>query len=246
MNKPFSGKVAIVTGASRGIGAGIVRMLAERGAKVAIGYKSSKDAADALVADIKKAGGEATAFVADTSKPEACAQLVKDTVAKYGKVDILVNNAGIGGRKMAHEIDHAYFTSLFETNVLSVFMMIKEVLPHMGEGGRIINISSRIAQTPYPGASMYGATKGAINSLTGCFAHELGEKGITVNAVAPGLIETDATRASIPPRREQVIASTPMRRIGQVDDIAGIVAFLASEDSKWMTGRVFRGDGGMW
>ena len=246
MDKPFSGKVAIVTAASRGIGAGIARLLGERGASVAIGYKSSKEFADALVADIKKSGGEATAYPADTSKPAVCAQLVKDTVARYGKVDILVNNAGIGGRRTIGEIDQAYFTDLFETNVLSVFMMCKEALPHMGHGGRIINISSRIALTPYPGASVYGATKGAIHSLTACLAHELGDKGITVNAVAPGLIETDATRDTIPPRREQLIASTPLRRIGQPDDIAGIVAFLASEDSRWITGRVLRGDGGMW
>jgi 3-oxoacyl-[acyl-carrier protein] reductase len=245
MNKPLSGKVAIVTAASRGIGAGIATMLCERGARVAIGYTTSKDIADALIADIKKAGGEATAFAADTSSPAACAQLVKDAIAAYGRIDILVNNAGVGGRRRIAAIDHAYFTQMFETNVLSVFMMCKEALPHMADGGRIINISSRIVFAPQGGASVYSATKGAMHALTACIAHEIADKGITVNVVAPALIETDKTKDMSAERRAEVIAETPLGRFGKPDDVAGVVAFLASDDSKWVTGRVIRCDGGM-
>jgi 3-oxoacyl-[acyl-carrier protein] reductase len=245
MNKQFSGKVAIVTGGSRGIGAGISRMFGERGANVVIASRSSKAEGDALIAEIKKAGGDAIVVSGDVSKPEDCKKIVDAAVAKFGKVDILVNNAGQGGRKTIDEIDHAYFTLIMETNVLSTIMMSKAVVPHMGEGGRIINISSRLAFIPWVGAAMYCAAKAAVNQITAVFAEELGPKGITVNAVAPGLIETDATRATIPPRKDAVIAATPLRRIGQPDDIAGTVAFFAGEDSKWVTGRCVRCDGGI-
>lgn len=245
MSKQFAGKVAIVTGGSRGIGAGISKILGERGAKVVIAFRSSQKEADDLVAEIVKAGSEAIAVSADVSKPDECKKLVDAAVKKFGKVDILVNNAGQGGRKLVDEIDHAYFTHIMEANVLSTIMMSKAVVPHMAPGGRIINISSRLAFIPYVGATLYCAAKAAVNQVTSVFAEELGPKGITVNAVAPGLIETDSTRASIPPRKDAVINATPLRRIGQPDDIAGTVAMLASEDSKWVTGRCIRCDGGI-
>jgi 3-oxoacyl-[acyl-carrier protein] reductase len=245
MSKQFAGKIALVTGGSRGIGESISRHFAERGANVVIGYRSGKEVADALAADLVKQGVQAIAVAGDVAKPGDCQKIVDAAVAKFGRIDILVNNAGISARKTYEEMTHEEFTKVMETNVLSVFMMIKSAVPHMKAGGRIINISSRLAFIGIPGGAPYSASKAAVNQITANFAFELGAKGITVNGVAPGLIETEMTAKTIPDRKEMLIKSTPLGRIGQPDDIAGAVMMFASEESKWITGRTIRCDGGI-
>jgi 3-oxoacyl-[acyl-carrier protein] reductase len=245
MSNQFFGKVAIVTGGSRGIGEGIVRMFAKRGAKVAVGYRVGKLEADALVSEIAKSGCEAISVAGDVAKPDVCQRIVDTVASRFGAIDILVNNAGISKSTRIEGIDHASFTEMMETNVLSTIMMSKAVVQHMGPGGRIINISSRLAFAPLAGFALYSAAKVAINQVTAVFAEELGPKNITVNAIAPGLIETDMARDSIRGRRDQVVAATPLRRLGQPGDIACAVMMLASEDAKWITGRCIRCDGGV-
>ena len=246
MPKAFTGKVALVTGGSRGIGAAIARRLAREGANVAIGYKSRRDAAEAVIADISRLGAEGEAFAADVSRADEVKGMVAAAVSRFGRIDIVVNNAGIGEYRPLDQLDRAFFTRLFEANVLSAIEVTQAALPHLPRpGGRVINIASRLAFDPMLGSSIYAATKSAIITLTHAFARELGPRGITVNCVAPGLTATDMAAAIPKERHEAVAAATPLRRLGQPEDIADIVAFLASEDARWMTGRTLLADGGM-
>ncbi|MCB1423589.1 MAG: SDR family oxidoreductase [Nitratireductor sp.] len=244
--KEFADKAVIVTGGSRGIGAEIARAFAAVGARVAIVYRSGKEAAENLCSEIAAAGGDAVAVQADISKPLDAKQAVEKAAKQFSKIDILINAAGIGPYLPLAGITEEHYRDIFDTNVLGTVMMIQAAVPHMPEeGGRIVNFASRLAYNPLPGSSIYSASKAAVVCLTHTYARELGAKNITVNAIAPGVIETDMTRDIIAQRGEGIIAQTPLHRIGQPDDIAGVALFLASSASKWITGRTLIADGGL-
>jgi 3-oxoacyl-[acyl-carrier protein] reductase len=247
MNK-LKDKVAIVTGASKGIGAGIARRLGADGAKVVVNYASSKNAADQVVADIQAAGGEALAVAADVTKKNEVELLVQTAINVYGRLDIVVNNSGIYQFAKIEETTEEIYRKQFDINVLGTLLVAGAAAPHLGRGGSIINISSNVTRTLPAESAIYTGTKGAVDAITGVLAQELGPRGIRVNAVNPGLIETDGTHAA------GVIGSefqtwnegqTPLGRIGQVHDIAPIVAYLASDDARWVTGEIILGSGGM-
>jgi 3-oxoacyl-[acyl-carrier protein] reductase len=242
----FTDRVAIVTGGSRGIGAAVAVQLARQGAKIAVGYRSRKDDAASIVAQIAAAGGEAQAFGGDVSIPGDVDQLVGAVMSRFGRLDIVVNNAGVAGYRPLAAIDRSFFCERFEGNVLSTMLMMRAVLPHLPKpGGRIVNLASRLAYDPIPGSATYTASKAAIIALTHAFAKELGSQGITVNCVAPGLTETEMAATMPKERHEAVIAATPLGRLGQPDDIAEVVAFLASDEARWITGRTLLADGGI-
>jgi 3-oxoacyl-[acyl-carrier protein] reductase len=247
MNK-LKDKVAIVTGASKGIGAGIARQLAADGAKVVVNYASSKNAADQVVADIQAAGGDALAVAADVTKRTEVELLVQTAMNVFGRLDIVVNNAGIYQFAKIEETSEELYRKQFDLNVLGTLLVAAAATPHLGSGASIINISSNVTRIFPAESAIYTGTKGAVDAITGVLAQELGPRGIRVNAVNPGLIETDGTHAA------GVIGSgfqawnegqTPLGRIGQVQDIAPIVAYLASDDARWVTGEIILGSGGM-
>lgn len=239
--KALAGKVALVTGGSRGIGAGIVRALVARGCDVAIGYRSDDAAAAKLAAD----SGNCVAIKGDIAEPEDIRAIAAATMERFGRIDILVNCAAIGPYRPLGKMDAAFVRQILETNVMGTVLMTEAVLPHLPAGGRIINIASALAFRPIPTSSVYSASKAAIVTLTHAFAKELGPRGITVNAVAPGVIETDMTTRILAERGDQILAMTPLGRIGQPEDVAGIVAFLASPEAGWITGRTIIADGGV-
>jgi 3-oxoacyl-[acyl-carrier protein] reductase len=242
----LAGKVVLVTGGSRGIGAAISRRFASLGCQVVIAYRSDHDAANALVDELSSAGGTSVAVQADVADPNAITALVAAVVERFGRIDVLVNCAAVGHYRPLGQMDAAFIRSVLDTNVMGTVLMTEAVLPHLpSPGGRIINFSSALAYRPIPTSSVYSASKAAVATLTHTFAKELGPRGITVNAVAPGVIETDMTTRIIAERGEQILAATPLGRIGQPDDIAGIVAFLASADGGWITGRTIIADGGV-
>ena len=246
MQNALPGKIALVTGGSRGIGAAISRTLAAQGARVALAYRAGAEAADALVNELQLSGADAAAFRCDVTDATAVERLLADVVGRFGGLDILVNNAGVGGSRPLADCDPAFFHALMDGNVLSMLQVTRAALPHLrSPGGRVVNVSSRLAYVPVQGNAVYAAAKAAVASLTLNLAKDLGPKGITINAVAPGLIETDMTAGSLPPRREAVIGATPLGRIGQPDDIAGVVLLLATEAAGWMTGQTIRVDGGI-
>ena len=242
----FSGKNVLVVGGSRGIGAAVARRFASLGAKVAIGYRAAGTAAEALVGDIVAAGGDAKALAGDIARPDEAEAMVRAAYAHFGKLDVLVNAAGVGRYLPLDKIDEAHFRAIFDTNVLGTIMLTKAAAPLISSpGGRIIHFASRLAYNPFPTSSVYAASKAAVVALVHGFARELGPKGITVNALAPGVIETDMTTDIIAQRGDQIRALTPLGRIGQPDDIAGIVTFLASPEAGWITGRTLLADGGL-
>lgn len=247
MNK-LKDKVAIVTGASKGIGAGIARQLAADGAKVVVNYASSKNAADQVVADIQGAGGDAIAVAADVTKKNQVEQLVQMAINVFGRLDIVVNNSGIYQFAKIEETTEELYRKQFDLNVLGTLLVTGAAVPHLGNGSSIINISSNVTSVLPTESAIYTGTKGAVDAITGVLAKELGARGIRVNAVNPGLVETDGTHAA------GVIGSafqtwnesqTPLGRIGQVRDIAPIVCYLASDDARWVTGEIIFGSGGM-
>jgi 3-oxoacyl-[acyl-carrier protein] reductase len=242
----LTGKTALITGASAGIGAAIARKLAAQGAAVAITYRNGKTKAEALVADIIAQGGQAACFGGDVSSPTDAKALADAAAARFGQIDILVNNAGIIEAGLFGSIDPASFERQFSSNVLSVLLMMQAAVPHVPEsGGRIINISSSLATAPVASTGVYSASKAAVNTLTHCFAKELGAKNITVNAIAPGATETDMTSAIDPAIKNQIAAATPLGRWAKPEDIADATAFLASEAARFITGRVIVVDGGL-
>ena len=248
MSQKLAGKVAVVTGASKGIGASIATHLAAAGASVVVNYSSSKAGAERVVAEITGKGGKAVAVQANVSKPADIKRLFDETKKAYGKVDILVNNAGIYEFGPLENITPEHFHKQFDLNVLGLLLTTQEAVHHFGkEGGNVINISSVVATLTPPGAAVYSATKAAVDAVTRSLAKELGPKKIRVNAINPGMVETEGLHASgmsAGDFRKQIEATTPLGRIGQPQDIAPAVVFLASEDTSWVTGQTLHVSGG--
>jgi 3-oxoacyl-[acyl-carrier protein] reductase len=245
----LEGKVAVVTGASKGIGADIARHLAAEGANVVVNYSSSKEGADRVVDEITKRGGQAVAVQADVAKKADVQRLFAFAKKAFGKIDILVNNAGIYQWAPLEEITEEQFHQQFNTNVLGLILATQEAVRHFGEaGGTIINISSTVTSLTPPNGSVYTATKGAVDAITRTLAKELGPRKIRVNAVNPGLVETEGVVAAgfnEGEFREGVEMQTPLGRVGQPNDIAPVAVFLASSDSAWITGETLRVAGGL-
>jgi 3-oxoacyl-[acyl-carrier protein] reductase len=243
----LQGKVALVTGASKGIGAAIARELAARGAAVAVNYSGSKAGADKVVAEIKQAGGKAIAIQANVADPETIGPLVAKVAKELGPISILVNNAGIYEFGPLEAVTPEHFHKQFNVNVLGLLLTTQEALKHFDpNGGSVINIGS-VAAAGIPTASVYSATKGALDSITVALAGELGPKKIRVNSLNPGMVETEGVHAagfigSDFQKKQEV--GTPLGRIGQPKDIADIAAFLASDDSYWVTGQLIKASGG--
>jgi 3-oxoacyl-[acyl-carrier protein] reductase len=247
MNR-LSGKVAIVTGASKGIGAAIAEQFAAEGAAVAVNYSSSKSGADAVVGRIKDKDGKALAVQADMSNADAIRRLFAETKKAFGKVDILVNNAGIYEFQPLEGITEEHFHRQFNLNVLGLLLATQEAAKYFDSaGGVVINISSVVATLAPPNASVYSATKAAVNAITKSLAKELGPRKIRVNSINPGMVESEGLRASGIAEsdfRKKVESETPLGRIGQPQDIAPAAVFLASGDSSWITGESFYISGG--
>jgi len=239
-------KIAVVTGGSRGIGAAIAKKLAAQGTHVAIVYRGDHTQAQSVVDAITAAGGTAAAFAADVADHAAAQSAINAIVTQFGHIDILVNNAGMFEARTFGAIDAEHVSRVFSVNIGGVLNMTQIAVPHFpAAGGRIVNVSSNLIYTPRPGTAIYSASKAAVSVLTNAFAKELGARGITVNAVAPSMTSTDMTAATPEARRQAVIAATPAGRIGEPADIADVVVFLTSEDSRWITGRTILTDGGM-
>ncbi|GAB6851049.1 SDR family NAD(P)-dependent oxidoreductase [Paraburkholderia kururiensis] len=244
----LTGKVAVVTGASKGIGAGIAKALAAEGASVVVNYASSKAGADAVVDAIITAGGKAVAVAGDVSKAADAERIVNTAVETYGRLDVLVNNSGVYSFAPIEEIDEAHFHRQFDINVLGLLLTTKAAAKHLGEGASIVNVSSVVTRITPAYTTVYSATKGAVDAATSSLAKELGPRKIRVNAVNPGLIETEGTHAASvigSDMESSVLAQTPLGRIGQPDDIARVVVFLASDDSRWITGEHLNASGGV-
>jgi 3-oxoacyl-[acyl-carrier protein] reductase len=244
----LAGKVAVVTGASKGIGASIAEHFGAAGASVVVNYSSSKAGADAVVAKITSKGGKAIAVQGDVSKQEDISRLFAETKKAYGKVDILVNNAGIYDLKPLGDITPEHFHKQFDLNVLGLLLTTQEAVKHIGpEGGSIINISSLVGQMPAPTGSVYSATKAAVDSLAVSLSQELGPKKIRVNSLNPGMVETEGLHAAgfaESEFRKHTEATTPLGRIGQPEDIATAAVFFASDDAGWVTGQTLVLSGG--
>jgi 3-oxoacyl-[acyl-carrier protein] reductase len=243
----LKGKVALVTGASKGIGAAIAKELGSRGAAVAVNYSGSKAGADKVVAEIKAAGGNAIAVQANLSEPAAIAPLIETVAKQLGTIDVLVNNAGIYEFGPLDQITPEHFHRQFNLNVLGLLLVTQAAVARFNPaGGSIINIGSVVA-SGFSNAAVYSATKGAVNTITGSLSKELGPKKIRVNALNPGMVQTEGTEgAGIigSDFQKQAEAATPLGRIGQPDDIATIAAFLASDDSGWLSGQTLYAAGG--
>lgn len=243
----LDGRVALVTGGSRGIGRAIVERLASEGAKVAFIYHSNAEAAEEVVASLKKAGHEAIALKADASRKDEADKVVQDVLGKWGKIDILVNNAGIIRDGLLAVMEPENWQTVIDTNLGSVYNFCHAVMrPMMSERyGRIVNISSVSAEFGNQGQVNYAASKGGMQGLTRCLATEVGRRNITVNAVAPGFIATDMTEAIRNAAEGDIKKRISLRRVGKPEDIAAAVLFLASEDAAYITGHVLTVDGGL-
>jgi len=247
--KKLTGKVAVVTGASKGIGAGIAKGLAEEGAAVVVNYASSREGAEHVVAEIKQRGGMAVAVQGDVSRAPDVQRIFAETKKAFRRLDVLVNNAGVYQFGALEDITEEQFHRQFNTNVFGLIMATQEAAKHFGaEGGSVINIGSSAAQLTPPATTVYSATKGAVDAVTHVLAKELGPKKIRVNSINPGIVETEGVHAS------GIIGSdfqktfevqTPLGRIGKPEDIAPIAVFLASEDSGWLTGETLLASGGL-
>jgi 3-oxoacyl-[acyl-carrier protein] reductase len=244
----LAGKVAVVTGASKGIGAGIAKALAAEGASVVVNYASSKAGADAAVAAITAAGGRAVAVGGDVSKAADAQGIIDAAVETYGRIDILVNNSGVYEMAPIEAFTEAQFHRQFDINVLGPLLMTQAALKHLGEGASIINVSSVVTTITPPGSAVYSGTKGAVDAITGVLARELGPRKIRVNAINPGIVITEGTHAAGIAGSEfetALVAQTPLGRAGKPEDIASIAVFLASDDSGWLTGERIVASGGM-
>jgi 3-oxoacyl-[acyl-carrier protein] reductase len=248
-NLKLAGKVAVVTGASKGIGAAIAKRFAAEGAAVVVNYSSSKSGADQTVAAITAQGGKAVAVQADVVKAADVTRLFAETKKHYGRLDILVNNAGIYEFAPVEGITEEHFHKQFNLNVLGLLLATQAAVKLFDPaGGSIVNISSIVSTLAFPNASVYSATKGAVDALTRSLASELGPRGIRVNAIRPGMVETEGTHAAgieNSDMQKQVLAQTPLGRLGKPEDIAGAALLLASADSAWVTGETLIIAGGL-
>lgn len=247
----LQGRVALVTGASKGIGAGIARELAAAGAAVVVNYANDRTGADAVVGEIEAAGGRAVAAQADVSKSADVARLLAETRRAFGSLDVLVNNAGVYTPMPLEEVTEAEFRREFDTNVLGPLLVVREALRHFGPaGGSVINIGSGASRMCPPGYSIYAASKAALDAVTGVLAKELAPRKIRVNSVNPGATLSEGTRAAGlygtgSEFEKHLVAMTPLGRVGTPEDIAKVVAFLASDDAGWLTGEVILASGGL-
>ena len=248
MNK-LKGKVAVVTGASKGIGAGIAKALAGEGATVVVNYATSREGADKVVRDIVAKGGRAAAIAGDASKSADVERLFAETRTAFGPVDILVNNAGVYQFAPIEEVSEDEFHRQFNTNVLGVLLATKEAVKQFGpNGGSVINVGSVASRLAPPASSIYVATKSAVDAITRVLAKELGPKKVRVNSINPGVVETEGSHAGGiigSDFERQAVQQTPLGRTGQPDDIAPVAVFLASDDARWVTGEILAVSGGM-
>ncbi len=241
-------KVAVVTGASKGIGAAIAKALATEGASLVVNYASSKNGADAVVAAITGSGGKAIAVHGDVSKAAEAKGVVEAAIEHFGRLDILVNNSGVYEFAPLEGVTEDHFHKLFNINVLGLLLTTQAAARHLGEGGSVINISSAVTSLTPAQSAVYTGTKGAVDAITGVLARELAPKKIRVNAINPGFVETEGTHSGgiIGSDFERDgIAQTPLGRIGQPSDIASVAVFLASDDSGWLTGDRITASGGL-
>lgn len=246
IEKRLAGKIALVTGGSRGIGTAIAKRLAEEGATVALTYSKNKDSAEKVINQINQGENKAYAYKADVVSAKEVEQLIDQIKRDHGKLDILVNNAGVWEGGPIEDVDVEQFDRIFNVNVKGVIATTKAALKVLDKGGRIINISSVAASTSLPGMSIYSASKAALDALTRIWAQELGAKQITVNGVAPGTTATDMYDLAMPEEAKKAyIEKTALKRVGQPEDIANVVAFLASEDGGWLTGQTLEASGGI-
>ena len=245
----LTGKVAVVTGASKGIGAGIAKKLAAEGATVVVNYSSSKEGAEKVVGEIVSAGGKAVALGGSVAKAADVDKLFADTQKQFGKIDILVNNAGVYEFTPLEAITEESYDRVFGTNVKGLLLATKAAASLFPQGsGSVINIGSIVSEAAPANSAVYTGTKGAVDAITRVFAKELGPRGIRVNAVNPGLTRTEGTAtAGINDSdfEKQAVAATPLGRAGKPDDIADVVAFLASDDARWVTGALLQAGGGL-
>ncbi len=248
MNK-LKNKVAVVTGASKGIGAGIAKALAAEGAAVVVNYASSKEGADRVVAEITKNGGKAVAIQGDVAKASDVKRIFADSAKAFGKLDVLVNNAGVYEFAPLADITEEQFHRQFNTNVLGLILSTQEAVKHFGaDGGAIINIGSVVSRLTPPTSTVYSASKSAVDAVTRVLAKELGPKKIRVNSINPGVVETEGTHTAGvigSGFQSQAESQTPLGRIAQTADITPIAVFLASQDSGWMTGETLLASGGL-
>ena len=246
----LTGKVAVVTGASKGIGAGIAKAFGREGASVVVNYASDKAGAERVAKEIESAGGKALVVGASVAKVADIDALFAEVKKHFGKVDVLVNNAGVFGPTPLEALTEAEYDRQFNTNVKGLLFTTKAALPLFGEsGGSVINISSVVSKGTFPGISVYGGTKGAVDTITGVLAKELGAKKIRVNAINPGLIVTEGTDAAGytgegSEFEKMVLATTPLGRLGQTADVADVAVFLASDDARWVNGSTLDVAGG--
>jgi 3-oxoacyl-[acyl-carrier protein] reductase len=247
-SKKLEGKVAVVTGASKGIGAAIAKQLGAEGASVVVNYSSSKGGADKIVTEITSAGGKAVAVQGDIAKKADIERVFAEAKKAFGRLDILVNNAGIYEFEPLENVSEEHFHKQFNLNVLGLILAAQAAAKSFDSaGGNIINISSVVSTVGFPNTSVYSGTKGAVDAMTRSLAKELGPRGIRVNAINPGMVETEGTHSAgitESETRKQVEAQTPLGRIGQPRDIASAALFLASADSSWITGETFVISGG--
>ena len=245
----LTGKIAVVTGASKGIGAAIARRFGAEGANVVVNYATDRAGAEQVVRDIEAAGSKAVAVKANVANAKDVDWLFTEAKKAFGKIDVLVNNAGVYEFKALDQIDEEHFHKHFDLNVLGLLLTTKAAVSNMnGAGASIINLSSIASKTPPPGSSVYSATKGAVDVLTRSLAQELGPKKIRVNTLAPGVTDTEGVRAlpeDGPEFRNYAVSRTPLGRVGTVDDIASAALFLASDESRWITGEEILVGGGI-
>lgn len=245
MMNDLQGKVAIVTGSSRGIGRSIAEKLAEQGAAVVINYSSSPELAEEVVQGIQQKGGRAAAVQADVSKPEQIARLFQETKQRFGKIDIVVNNAGIMINSLIGDATEEQFDRQFAINVKGTYFSCQQAFLHLEQGGRIINFSTSVNGQMFPAYSIYAGTKGAVEQFTRQLAKEFGAKGITINAVAPGPVATELfLDGKSEAQLEGLKKANAFGRLGEPEDIAGVVSFLAGGQSAWITGQTLRVNGG--
>lgn len=244
----LTSKVALVTGASKGIGASIAKALAAEGAAVVVNYASSKAGADKVVSEIQQAGGKAVAVGGDVSKPSDAKGLVDAAIQNFGRLDVVVNNSGVYEFGAIEEVSEEKFHWMFNVNVLGTLLVTKFAVPHLKEGASIINIGSIVSRITPPGSAIYTGTKGAVDAITGSLARELGPRKIRVNTINPGMVETEGTQSAGfigSDFEKQMIPQVPLGRTGRPEDIAPVAVFLASDESGWLTGEQLLAGGGL-